>query len=78
MNFTQCRLLTKFQTLPNTHWHYSQFHKETKTETLGSLVRYKIAARLGLPVNIHKQYCQLMTKHKMFLGKTKNYLSFAS
>ena len=69
------RLVTKFQALPYTHWHYSQFHKERKTETLGIVVKFKIATRVGLPINIHKQYCQLMTKQNVF---RKNYLSFAS
>ena len=40
--------------------------RKRKAEFLGRLVRFKIAARVGLALNIHKQDCQLMTKHKMF------------
>ena len=46
-----------------------------ETEFLGRSVRFKIAPRVGLALNIHKQGCQLMTKHKMFEGKMTNYLS---
>ena len=40
--------------------------RKRKAEFLGRLVRFKIAARVGLVLNIHKQNCQLMTKHTMF------------
>ena len=44
--------------------------KESKTkrkaEFLGRLIRFKIAARVGLVLNIHKRDCQLMTKQAMF------------
>ena len=60
------RQVTKFQKLVNIHWHFSQFHKQTNTVTLGRLDTFKIATRVGLLLNIHKQDCQLMTKHNLF------------
>ena len=40
--------------------------KKRKTEFLERLVRFKFATRVALALNIHKQDCQLTTKHKMF------------
>ena len=40
--------------------------EKSKAEFLGRLVRFKIAARVGLVLNTHKQDSQLMTKHTMF------------
>ena len=40
--------------------------KKRKKEFLERLVRFKIATRVALVLNIHKQHCQLMTKHQMF------------
>ena len=55
----------EFTTLVMT-WKDKERKTKRKAEFLGRLVRFKIAARVGLALNIHKQDCQLMTKHKMF------------
>ena len=64
----------EFTTLVMT-WKDKERTAKRKTEFLGRSVRFKIAPRVGLVLNIHKQDCQLMTKHKMFEGKMTNYLS---
>ena len=38
------------------------------------MVKFKIATRVGLPVNIHKQYCQLMTKQNVFRKNEKLFI----
>ena len=40
--------------------------KKRKNEFLERLVRFKIPTRVALALNIYKQDCPLMTKHKMF------------
>ena len=54
---------------------FLSFSQGNKYSNLGRSVRFKIAPRVGLALNIHKQDSQLMTKHKMFEGKMTNYLS---
>ena len=60
------RQVTNFQKLVIIHWHFSKFHNQTNIVTLGRLDTFKIATRVGLLLNIHKQDCQLMTKHNLF------------
>ena len=40
--------------------------RKRKAKFLGRLVRFTIAARVGVVLNIHKQDSQLMTKHPTF------------
>ena len=51
-----------------------QGKKKRKAEFLGRLVRFKIAARVGLALNIHKQYRQLMTKQNVFRKNEKLFI----
>ena len=55
----------EFTTLVMT-WKDKERKEKRKAEFLERLVRFKIAKRVALALNIHKQDCQLMTKHKMF------------
>ena len=55
----------EFTTLVMT-WKDKETKEKRKTEFSERLVRFQIATREALALNIHKQDCQLMTKHKLF------------
>ena len=55
----------EFTTLVMT-WKDKERTAKGKTEFPGRSVRFKLAARVALALNIHKQDSQLMAKHEIF------------
>ena len=49
--------------------------EKSKAEFLGRLVGFKIAARVGLVLNTHKQDSQLMTKHNVLRQNDKLFIT---